>query len=132
MALWMNATADHNSNPFAEVTGVDIELTGERVVHSADVDAYLSWQAVVKQDRRVTVNADDQDDVLDTHVPGAAAATLTVVLKSADGGSDLTATGSAMVLSCRGGANHATPDHGGSVEFGLVATDGTTDPLSIS
>lgn len=131
VSLHMNATATYNSSAFSEVTGVDVEKSGERVTHSAGVDSYLTFQALVKQDRKVIVHTDSALTTLN-RTPGAAAQTLSCVLKGAGGTSDCTISGSFMVLDVKGGANHASVEHGQSIEFGAVSTDGTTDPMSVA
>jgi len=128
--LTMNCTVSF-SGALTQLTKCTVTKDGERVTHSAGVDSYLTFQAVVKQDRRVTATSDCPGGMLGL-TPGAAASTLECVLKGAGGGSDLTIGGSAMLLKCDGGADHASVSHGASAEWGLVSADGTTDPLSVT
>lgn len=131
VSLHMNATATWNSVAFSEVTGIDVEKGGEWVRHSAGVDTYMTFQAFVKQTRTVRVKTDSALTTL-TRVPGAAAATLTCVLKGAGGTSDCTVSGSFMPGPVSGGATHASVEHGQEVEFSAVSSDGTTDPMSVA
>jgi len=131
LSLHMNATATWNSVAFSEVVGVDVEKGGEWVRHSAGVDTFTTFQAFVKQTRTVKVRTDSALTTL-SRVPGAAAQTLSCVLKGAGGTSDCTISGSFMVGPVSGGANHASVDHGQEVEFSAVSSDGTTDPLGVA
>jgi hypothetical protein len=133
MAVFMNGTATFSSTPLAEVVSWEVNAGGERVTHSADVDQYLTWQAVVKRDVTARVTMDDvaqaagYDDVV-----GDAAAARSLVAKTADGGSDCTVAGSAMLLSTSAQVQHASADNNSTLEFGFVSADGTTAPLTVS
>lgn len=131
MALFKNVTATYNSVAIADVKGADISLEGERIVHSADQDSFLTYQAFVKKDRTITVHTDDLSDAFGL-TQGATAATLSVVAKTGDGGSDLTFSGSFMVGNISGGVGHATFDNDCAIPFHAVSVDGSTDPLSVS
>jgi hypothetical protein len=131
VSLHMNATATWNSSAFSEVTGVDVSKDGELVQHSAGVDSYVTFQALVKQKRTVTVHTDSAATTLN-RTPGAAAQSLSCVLKGAGGTSDLTISGSFMIVKVSGGASHASVEHGQSCEFSAVSSDGTTDPMSVA
>jgi hypothetical protein len=133
MAIFMNGTATWNSVAFNDVISWELRVTGERVTHSSDTDNWLTWQAVVKRDVTATVNTDDVNQVAGYHDDvGATAQTLDLVAKTADGGSDVTVSGSAMVTEAAPQVAHATPDNTGSVAFGYISSDGTTSPLTIS
>jgi hypothetical protein len=127
----MNGTATWNSVAFSEVTGITVDKGGEWVRHSAGVDSFMTFQAFVKQTRTVKVKTDSPLTTLN-RTPGAAAQTLSCVLKGAGGASDCTISGSFMIGAVNGGVNHANPDHGQECEFSAVSSDGTTDPISVS
>lgn len=131
VALQMNATFSYATVAIKEVTKVSLTKDGEHVTHSAGIDGYLTFQALVKQRRTMTVTCDDAKSTL-VLVPGAAAATVAAVLKGAGGASDVTIGGSFMCIKCDGGANHASVDHGSSAEFSAVSSDGSTDPVSVT
>lgn len=129
--LCMNATVSFNSVALTDVRSMEVNRDGERVTQSADVDTFLTFQAVVKRDRRVTVRTDNPGALLGLS-QGGTAQTLSCVLNGAGSAGDVTCSGSAMCLRSNGGADHASPDHGGEAEFGLVSSDGATDPLTVS
>ena len=131
MALFKNVTVTYNSNPIVDVTGADIEFGGERMAHSADTDVFETWQGAHKKSRQIVVHTDDASDAFGL-TQGASAATLSVVAKTADGGSDLTFSGSFMVTQISGGASHSGPDHGNDITFNAVSADGSTDPVTVS
>ena len=133
MAIFMNGTATYSSTGLNDVISWELTASGERVTHSSDVDAYLTWQAMVKKDITARVVIDDvaqaagYDDVV-----GDAAASLVLVAKTADGGSDCTVTGNAMITSVSPSVQHASPDNNCTLEFGYVSSDGTTSPITFS
>jgi len=131
MALFKNATVTFDGSAIVDVTGVDIEFGGERLSHSADTDVFETWQGVHKKTRQIVVHTDDVSDAFGV-TQGAAAATLSVVCKTADGGSDLTFSGSFMCAGISGGANHGGVEHGNDITFNAVSADGSTDPVTIS
>jgi hypothetical protein len=131
VSLSMNATASWNSVVFSEVVGVSVNKEGEMIYHSAGVDSFMTFQALVKQKRLVTVRTDSPATTL-TRAPGATAQTLAVVLKGAGGASDVTVGGSFMISKVSGGSNHASVEHGQECEFSAVSSDGSTDPMSVA
>ena len=133
MALFMNATATWNGGAINEVRSVELGVYGERITRSSDFDDWLTWQGVTGRDVVATVNFNDanQAAAFDDDV-GAAAKALSVVARSADGGSDATISGSAMICSATSAVAHASMDNACSVSFGMVSSDGSSSPLTIS
>ena len=135
MALFMNATASFGASPTTinDVQSIEVTVAGERLTNSSDVDTYLSWQAVVKRDGTARVVSNDVAQVAGYEdVVGVAAAALSLVAKTADGGSDCTIAGSAMITGCNVSAEHAAVSAGNTIEFGLVSATGTATPLTVS
>jgi hypothetical protein len=129
MALFKNVTVTFNVHPVLDAREAEIEYSGERITHSADLDVFLTWQGLVKKDRQITVMTDDVSDAFGNDAQGTSGA-LSLVAKTADGGSDKTFSGTFMLISISGRAIHADVNAGCRMVFAAVSSDGSTDPVS--
>jgi len=133
MAKFMNGTASFNSVALNEVQSWEVTAGGERITHNSGVDQYLTWQALVKRDVTARVTIDDVAQAAGyDDVAGDAATTLSLVAKTADGGSDCTVSGSAMLTETTFGVQHDSADNNCTLAFGFVSSDGSTPPLTVS
>ena len=127
--LFSNATLSFTGLTCVQVKGFSVYRKGEPVYSAADVSNWVTFQAVRNRLDVLTV------EVIDTRIlklkPGDTG-TLSLVAKSADGGSDLTFAGTAMVLEVQGVVQFKEVESPCSATFSIISADGASTGMGVT
>jgi len=127
--LYANATLSFTGLTCVQVKGFSVYRRGEPKYSAADLSDWITFQAVKNRLDVLTV------EVIDARIlklkPGESG-TLSLVAKSADGGSDLTFSGTAVVLEVQGTVQFAEVESPCSATWSIVSSDGTNPGTGVT
>lgn len=128
--LYCNATLSFTGlTDNTQVKGFAVYRRGDPKYSAADVSNHITHQ--MNKNRVDILVVQTLDPRVLKLVPGASG-TLSLVAKTADGGSDLTFSGTAMVHEVAGGVTFADVETIQTVTFSVISSDGAAASLSVA
>ena len=127
--LYANATLSFTGLTCTQIKGFSCYRRCDPVYSAADVSNRITFQASKNALDVLTVRTLDQRIL---KLKQGDSGTLSLVAKSADGGSDLTFAGTAMVVEVEGEVNFAEVESLCSATFSIISSDGTSSSMSVT